>query len=277
MFHVPYTSPVTGMISQGSGMNLLDKLGFKISKPKAVIRIPAKISEKNKAIIERRKALYRKDSLETAEMYASWITDQALFDISTIHNYRCVMWGSRKFARLLNLSRNILDVEILTESSDLEEADRTSILKLLMWLSLITPIPIKRYHLSNNAEAESKILLKDMLMVKNKLFKDAEFNLIMEGVFEGTNTVKGNSVLDIFHDALRFEEAQFGSPCPKEWMRTELGKNEVFRVKAHRDSTANSSPDWLVEFQRIKKIDTFVDASKARENTMSSEDDGISM
>jgi hypothetical protein len=257
-------------------MSFLKKLGFSITKPQVEVTISHEMSEKNKVLQEKRKKLYETDSQDTALMYSSWIKDDVLVDLMTLHKYTCLMWGSRKFARLLNLSRNILDIEILSDTSNICEDDREPILKLLMWLSLLTPIPIKRYHLSNNAEVETKKILRELLIDKHNVFTESEYSLIEEGVFEGINVHVGNPVLDIFHDSLRFEEAQFGPACSIDWMRTQLGNNDVFRIKATRDSEANRSPDWVVYFQQNKGIDNFVDVVKAKKNAAYVPDDGIS-
>jgi len=253
-------------------MGLLEKLGFRITKPEFTYVV----SESSKKELDKRKALYDKDAKETAQMYASWLEEGVFTKLITFHNYKNVTWGSRKFARLLNLSRNILDVEIYKETPTFTEEDRLPVLKLLMWMSILVVVPITRYHLGKNEEQNTREFFKSLLCGKISVLTESQFELVMMGVFEGILVNDSNPVLNIFHDALRFEEIQFGNSCPINWMRTELGRNEVFRVKAHKDSSSNRTPDWVIYLQEIKNTQLFVDVAASKKNTSIVNNDGIS-
>lgn len=258
-------------------MNLLEKLGFRITKPTVKVKVKPEVSEETKRINKQRKDLYEKDARETSSLYNDWIPDEVFNHLCSMHDYKCVMWGSRKFGRLMNISRNIMDMEIYRESPTLEESDRENATRLLMWMSLLFPIPIKVYHLSHTAEMDCKKELISLLSQDSTNLSFAEVSIIIEAVFEGVSTKEGNPLLDIFHDALRFEEAQFGSKADLSIMRTELGKNTVFSVKAQRDSQANRCPDWVVYLQDLKSVNNFVNPIKAKEDEEKAETDGISM
>jgi len=254
-------------------MSLFSRLGFKLSKPSVVATVPDEIKKENDAMVQKRKALYHNDAIETGVMYAGFIGKEVIEHLMAQHDFACVMWGSRKFARLLNLSRNILDVEIIKEDATLLESDREPVLKLLMWMSLLYVLPIKRYLIEDSVEDRLTTEFRNLL-VPTKL-SEMEFPLVMEGVFNGNVTEPGNPVLDIFFDALKFEEVKYNPPVSPELMRTELGRNNVFKVKAHKDCEHNLSPDWLNVFQEELELETFVNISKAKEDNEYMHDDGI--
>jgi hypothetical protein len=255
-------------------MSLLEKLGFRISKPEIKYKLPPEISKASQKVNKDRKALYEKDAQETALLYSGWIGKETFDKVVALHDYRCVIWGSRKFARLTNLSRNILDVDIFKDDPVLFEKDRNSVTKILMWMSLLFPVPIKRYHLGHGAEEECKKEILTLLEGTDLL--EAEVSLVIEGVFLGVSTVKGNPILDIFHDALKYEEVQFGNPCEPKLMRTELGRNDIFLIKAHRDCSANRCPDWVLYLQEHMDVENFVNKTKAQEDSAYDDLDGIS-
>jgi hypothetical protein len=256
-------------------MRIFEKLGFKVKKTTFEKVMDPEVAAKLDAMRARRQTLYRKDSMETAALYADWLPTTLFDTLLAVHDYQCVMWGSRKFGRLLNLCRNILDIEVHKENAVLTKDDNESVLKLLFWICLLYPIPIKHYLKCKDVEGKWRPQFEQWLSSAGVLTED-EISLVMHGVFEGVDADAGNPVLDIFHDALRIEEIQFDiQPCPKEWMRTELGANPVFLVKARKDSLGNVSPAWLELLQVHKKSEAFVDVILAKERREVMEDDGI--
>lgn len=274
-------------------MSLLKKLGFVFEKPEKVEAVlPEEVRKKIEAMTSARRKVYRQDSIETAAMYAEWIPTDTFNTLCEFHNYLCVMWGSRKSGRLLNLCRNILDVEISTNealmSGDvgeeevvpelrLYESDRDNVLKILMWMCLLYPIPIKHYMKDPNTEDNLTKKFNDWLL-ETKVVGKGAFDIIVAGVFDGSNTEpRENIILDIFADALRWEDAQFASAnLNPEVMRTRLGKNPVFSVKARRDSKNNLSPVWLDILQGLKGREDFVDPLSSEEAEANAKNDGIS-
>jgi hypothetical protein len=59
-------------------------------------------------------------------------------------------------------------------------------------------------------------------------------------------------------------------------MRTCLGQNPVFSVKAVKDSKNNLSPVWLDILQGLKGRDDFVDPISSEESEANNNRDGIS-
>lgn len=258
-------------------MSLLRKLGFCLQKPEVEVTLPEGVSEKLNAMTEKRKSLYKKDTVDTAAMYSDWLPTQVYQELCTFHDYKNVMWGSRKFGRLLNLCRNIVDIEVYKENPTILKEDEPHILRLLMWVCLIYPIAIVNYHKNPKIEDELSVRLKALLRDSN-ILTQPEFDLLLVSAFRVLESEIGdNIVLDIFHDALRWEEAQFGlPPTPIELMRTELGKNPVFSIKARKDSRNNLCPFWLGALQESKGLGAiFVDMSQAEEALMNAEKDGI--
>jgi hypothetical protein len=258
-------------------MSFLRRLGFSIEKPTVEVTLPEGMQQELDEMTEKRHALYRKDTAETAAMYNLWIPTDVFTELCELHNYKCVMWGARKFARLLNLCRNTLDIEISKIDSPIVRSERHDILKILMWMSLLYPIPIKHYRKNPNAQSDLTKVFKEMLL-DHDVLSEAEFDLVMVGVFDGVQTSPGaNVLLDIFHDALRWEDAQFDLPAlHADNMRTDLGKNRVFTIKARKDSRNNLSPFWLAALQDLKgRGDIFVNAEGAEETRIQSESDGI--
>lgn len=274
-------------------MSLLEKLGFVFEKPEKIEGVlPDDVKEKIESMTRERRQLYRRDSVDTAEMYEEWLPTKTFNTLCDFHNYSCVMWGSRKVGRMLNLCRNILDVEISTNeamlSGDIEsddtpphmrlyESDRGVALKLLMWMSFLYPIPIKHFIKDPDAEENLTRKFKEWLF-DEKIVNNDEFNIIIAGVFDGIETEPNeNIILDIFSDALFWETSQFESAkLNPELMRTNLGKNPVFGVKAVRDSKNNLSPVWLDILQGLKGREDFVDPVSSEEAKANNERDGIS-
>lgn len=265
-------------------MNLLSRLGAVLSKP--TVQITSTLSPEQKAVHdESRKQLveaYASDAIATAKMYAAMMPDGLLQKIMHENNYLCVQWGGRKVARLLNLCRGMLDVEVHRASDDGEVVARPTVeqqehvLFLLFWMCWLFPIPLKACMMRNNVDEHYRPIFRHWLVNEFAVINDAECDLVLEGVFLGTSTVPGNVVLDIFHDALRFEESQFGMNCPESLMRTELGKNRVFAVQSQRKSASNLTPHWMLHFQSLKGVDGLVSTEASAKDEAYAAQDGIS-
>jgi hypothetical protein len=254
-------------------VNLLQKLGFSIGK----VAVPKmELGEKEQAIIEGRKRLYAKDAKETAELYHSWIPDDVFAQLCEWHDYTSVYWGSRKVARLLNNCRNILDIEILKEDAVIYRKDEPAMLRTLMWMCFLAPIPLQHYHKMKDAEGHWRAKFSTFLVDEKQTLGSDEMGLINQAVFHVLEHAQGDNLLiDIFHDAMRMEEAQFHTPVPEEFMRTTLGKNAVFLVSAHNRSRKNLAPTWALMLQELKGRTDFMDVVTAEENARHDAVDGI--
>lgn len=265
-------------------MNLLSRLGAVLSKPN--VQVTSTLSPEQQALHDENKKklvdAYASDAVLTAKMYHAMMPDGLLQKMMQENNYLCVQWGSRKVARLLNLCRGMLDVEVHRDVEESESANRPTVeqqdhvLSLLFWMCWLVPIPIKSYMLRDDVDEHYKPIFRSWLVNEFAVLNDAECDLVLEGVFSGTSTVQGNVVLDIFHDALRFEESQFGVNCPDSLMRTELGKNRVFAVQSQRKSASNLTPHWMLHFQELKGIDHLVSKEASAKDEAYAEQDGIS-
>lgn len=254
-------------------MNLLHKLGFSLGKVDVPTFTPSKESQ---ATIDRRKKLYAKDAKETAELYHGWIPDAAFAQLCEWHDYTSVHWGSRKVARLLNNCRNILDIEILKEDAQVYRKDEPDMLRTLMWMCFLAPIPLAHYHKMKDAEGHWRKKFTDFFVKEQGVLDEDELGLINQAVFNGLEHKQGDNLLiDVFHDAMRLEEAQFHTPVPEEFMRTQLGKNTVFAVSAHSRSRKNLAPTWALHLQELKGRDDFMDAVTAEEVARHEKVDGI--
>ncbi len=255
--------------------NIFSRIGYYFSKPEVVSSVPDEITQELNKINAQRKALYGKDTVEAAEMYDQMLPTAIIEELMFYHNYMCLQWGSRKVARLTNICRNILDVEIYTEDSAIEEEHREHAFGLLVWMCWLTPIPIKAYLTRPDADEFYKKEFAVLLTEKNKVVDEKELKIILAGVFEGVNSQKGNPILDIFHDALRFEEAQFGLELDDSVMRTTLGQNGVFKIKAQKDSRSNLTPHWMFALQELKSLTGLVDKIRSIKDEEYAEQDGI--
>tara|TARA_Y100000310_G_scaffold99483_1_gene97328 strand:- start:48233 stop:49012 length:780 start_codon:yes stop_codon:yes gene_type:complete len=254
--------------------NLFSRLGFSVEKPQVEVTIPDAVVKANRAMDEKRKTVWERDSRDTAQMYHDMLPTDFIKLLQEHNDYMCVQWGGRKVARLCNLSRNILDLEIITEDRPLEEKDRAPVLKLLVLMSWLVPIPVKRHFTQKDVESEYRPLMKSWLCEEYSLVNEAEADLILAGVFENIN-VGENPVLNIFHDALRIEEAQFGNIVTEDFMRTYLGKVTIFRGSSQRNSKANLTPHWLIYLQELKSISGLVDPEQAKKDEEYNEKDAI--
>lgn len=231
-------------------MSFLSKLGFKLNKvmkgnaelPEEEIVDPALVKMK-----QERQARYDKDTEDTASLYSKWIPADVFKQICDGHNFLHAHWGSRKVGRLTNLCRNILDVECSREGSDVFAKDFHPILRMLLWCSLLYPTTVMWALRVENVEHHFKEKFANYLSAAG--FNGDEQKIMLHAIFTETRTEPGNIVLDVWHDALRFEEMQFGYIYSPDVMRTSLGKNKVFSAKAKRDGSANLSPHWLMLLQ----------------------------
>lgn len=256
--------------------NLFARLGFKVEKPVVTKKLSKKVSEELEKDREKLRILYLKDTIETAKMYHDIIPDDFIKEVLKHNDYLCVQWGGRKVARLLNICRNILDVEIITAGTELDEKDREHVLYLLIWMCWLFPIPLKAYLKMDNVEKHYIPIFKKWLIEDFNLLEEDELDLVLNGVFLGYKTKAGNPVLDIFHDALKFEDAQFDMGFNVLEMRTNVGKLKTFKIKTQRDSRANLTPHWLFHFQDHKGVTGLVDKEKSLEDEEYAEKDGIS-
>lgn len=257
--------------------NLLAKLGFVSQKPKMVDSRPEEKKKEDNVIRDKRISLQAKWAKESALLYHEIIPTEILESLLEHHDYRCVQWGGRRFARLVNWCSNCLDMEIHNEDGAFQEEDRKHVLSLMVWISLLFPLPIKTHMKIKDSRAHWEGVLRKILLKGKRKLRVEEFDLIMEAVFEGSSTLPGNPILDVFHDAVRFEESQYLTPVPVEQMRTSLGKNSAFRVKAHKEVRANLTPHWLFEFQKLKGLDgKLVDVDKAKKDEDYNSKDAIS-
>lgn len=223
---------------------------------------------------ERRKKLYAQDTQAVGKAYARWVPDGLLGEMCDRHNFMHVHWGSRKVGRLTNLCRNILDVEMLQEHAGITRDDFEPMVKLFFWSSMLYPMTVMWALKVEDVDSHFRKLFTDWLS-RAGLSKD-ETQLILHAVFLGHQTVPGNIVLDVWHDALKLEEMQFGFGYLPETMRTTLGKNQVFATKAKRDCSANLSPHWLLVMQSELNETRFSHADIAGASDQLQAEDSIS-
>ncbi|MEG3765102.1 hypothetical protein [Alteromonas sp. 14N.309.X.WAT.G.H12] len=262
--------------------NFWGKLGFSIEKRTFEPRIltDEEKRERNEEQLEYDN-INQKLRKETAKLYSSIIPKALIIRLMEFNDYTCTQWGSRKFARLVNLARNIIDIEVHSEEGfTFEPATRREeqrvILKLNMLMALFFPIPLKVMVVDPEIEDKFKKLFKKILIDELSLLSPAEYAIFEDGVFLGVKCPPGNVILDVFHDALRFEEAQFGYRVNTDAMRTQLGKSPTFTSKAKKASEQNITPGWLFEFQNIHGVDGFFNEEKAIKDNAAMEEDGIS-
>lgn len=254
--------------------NLFSRLGFRVGKPVVEVEVPEAVKKANVELSDKRKVRYAQDAIDAAEMYHAMLPEDFIKELMKHNDYLCLQWGGRKVARLINLCRNILDIEILTDGTKLEESDRADVLRLLVLMCWMFPIPLKQHFKMGNVEKKYRDIMISWLATYG-LVKEFEAELVLKGVFEGVMAPE-NPVLNIFHDALRYEEAQFGYKLNFDCMRTELGKNKVFGVHAQKSSQANFSPHWMHHIQDMYGVQGLVDVEKAMSDEDSSREDGIS-
>lgn len=257
--------------------NLLSRLGFGVSKTETRVELPDHIKKELEESNKKREEYVKAESEETAVLYGDMFPTEFIERLCEHNDYNCTQWGARKVARLSNLCRTILDIEIITEKEGrpLKEKDRTVALRYLATMCWLVPIPIKKYFRMKEVDKIYREKMHHWLVHEFSLFSEKEANLILEGVFSRTDLKVGNPILDIFHDALRFEEMQFGIDVHHDFMRTELGKNKVFKVGAKKSARNNLTPHWMIRFQELKGVELF-DYKKALEDEEYMKNDGIS-
>lgn len=262
--------------------SIWSKLGAVFEKP--TLKRKELSPEAKKEIAEYNEKLagfHSKVRTENSALYSSFVPKALLQRLMTYNDYRCTQWGSRKFGRLVNLARNIIDVEIHSEEGF--QFDRLTvskeeqlILKINVLMALFFPIPLKAALAKPDADVEFKALFQAWLVDEFKLLTLSEYEIFEAGVFAGVNNEPGNVILDVFHDALRFEEAQFGYRLDPRVMRTVLGKSVTYGTKVKKESERNLTPGWVFNFQALYDIDDFVDETKALEDNEAMHEDGIS-
>lgn len=257
---------------------LLSRLGFSLSK--VLKNDPEKPDEEAEdsspeilAMKEKRKDLYSRDALSVAEEYATYITPSLLKSLCDQHDFMHPHWGSRKVGRLVNLCRNILDIVILGNESVLTQSDMKPVLKLLFWCSILYPMTVIWVLKVEDVEKHFSSTF-DAFLKEANLSTD-ERSLILHAVFNDTRTSDENIVMNIWHDALKLEEMQFGYAYMPELMRTSLGKNSVFSAKAKRDCLSNLSPHWLLHFQELLGETRFSSSEVAMNQDKHHDDDAI--
>jgi hypothetical protein len=264
--------------------SIWEKMGAVFEKPQAVRKeLSPEAKEELRLYHEKLGSFHSKINKQLSKEYSEIIPKPLLLRAMEHNNYDCGQWGSRKFGRLVNICRNLLDIEIHSEEGYLFEGSKNKkikeekmILRLLVISALLFPIPLKKQMLDMDADEKYKVIFKDWLVSEFNLVNENEYNIVEAIIFEGVNNNPGNVIIDIFHDALRFEEAQFQFKVNPKQMRTVLGKSDSYRAKVIKESERNLSPGWLVNFQEKYDLDCFVDASKANEDNSAMGDDGIS-
>lgn len=240
-------------------MSFLSKLGFRLNK---VNNPPASLEHHSENLEDealklakaRRAELYLSDAKSVAKEYANLINNETLNILCENHDFLHVQWGGRKSARLINLCRNILDIEIVNnisnkEGSLIREKDKNNVLKLLFWSSLLYPMTVMWSLKVESVEETFSERFKSWM--KANQLNNEEISLVLHMVFHAPNSTDENIVVNVFHDALKLEEMQFNFAHIPDIMRTDLGKNRVFAAKVKRDCQANLIPVWLMYFQEF--------------------------
>lgn len=257
------------------------KLGAYFQKPVEVRKeLDPKTKKELEEYNEKLSEYHLKVRKTNTELYTSIVPKELLQLLMEHNDYKCTQWGSRKFARLVNLARNILDVEMHSQegyafNKKTAKQEERFIIKLAVLMALFFPIPLKKALSDPKSEDRYKILFRTWLVDDFKILDGEEYEIFEAGVFDGVKNEPGNVVLDIFHDALRFEESQFGYTVNPKIMRTVLGKNVVFTAKAKKESERNLTPGWVFNFQAAYDVDTFVDEEKSLADNEAMYEDGI--
>jgi hypothetical protein len=255
--------------------NLFSRLGFNIEKPEIVKEVDKKIEERLARAEKDRKILGVRENEQLSERITEIVSSPLLQELMKHNDYLCVQWGSRKVGRMVNACRSILDHEIHTEDSKIKPENERSVTKLLVLMCFLTPVPIKHYMLRDGVEDEFRILFSVWLDADGVNVNADEKNFIIDAVFSGIKCPE-NPILDIYHDVLRIEEAQFGFNVKSEYLRTSLCQNLVYLKYAQKSSANNVTPGWLGKYQELMSIDNFVDVSKAKEDDTYNEGDILS-
>ena len=257
--------------------NLFTRLGWALKKP----------VEEEQPEVEDKEGDFRRSvndqlSFKTAEMYKTAMPKEFLEELMGKYNYKTLFFGARKVARLCDICRSILDIEInegMSEFNDSEplikKEDQNDVLRLLFYMCWLIPIVIREYTLSNKAKEKLEPLFKKWLAEDYSLVKAVELDLVLDGVFEGINC-SDNVVLNIFHDALRIEDSYGNSRIDLSSMRTTLGKNQVFAKHSRLRADKNITPTWIVYFSDLMGTEKLIDVNKKEEDDAYASDDGIS-
>jgi hypothetical protein len=256
-------------------VNLFSRLGFNISKPEIVREVEPKIEAQLARAEKDRKALGVRENEQLSERIAEIVPLPLLQELMKHNDYLCVQWGSRKVGRMVNACRSILDHEIHTEGSKIKPENERSVTKLLVLMCILTPVPIKHYMLRESVEEEFRLLFSNWLDADGVNVNADEKKFVIDAVFSGIKCPE-NPILNIFHDALRIEEAHFGFNVKSEYLRTSLCQNLVYLKYAQKSSANNVTPGWLEKYQELMSVDNFVDVSKAKEDDTYNKGDIIS-
>jgi len=193
--------------------NLFTRMGWSLKKP----LIDNQKGDTTKEVVDEglefRLSTNDKLSLNTAKMYSTAMTKDFFDTLISEYNYKDIIFGSRKVARLCDLCRSILDIEMqegLSEFNDKEpnfkKSDHNDVLRLLFYMCWLFPIPLRKHTQMKDVRSAYSEKFKQWLVFDYELVKELEVELILEGVFKGINS-PDNPILDIFHDALRIEDS----------------------------------------------------------------------
>lgn len=257
------------------------KLGAYFQKPVAQRKeLDPKTKKELEEYNEKLSEYHLKVRQKNTALYTSLVPKELLLLLMEHNDYKCTQWGSRKFARLVNLARNIIDVEIHSQegyvfNKKTVKKEEQFIIKMTLLMALFFPLPLKKALSDPKADEKYKVLFRTWLVDDFGILDCEEFEIFEAGVFNGVKNEPGNVVLDIFHDALRFEESQFGYTVNPNIMRTVLGKSVVFTAKAKKESERNLTPGWVLNFQAAYNIDSFVDEEKSLADNEAMYEDGI--
>ena len=138
-------------------------------------------------------SLHEKMRMKVSEDYFKIIPKALILRAMEHNDYLCTQWGSRKFGRLVNISRNILDIEINSEEGykfvgkkKKILAEEAMILKLLVLAALLFPIPLKKQIVDMDADEKYTVIFKEWLVDEFKIIGEEEYNLSLIHISEPT-------------------------------------------------------------------------------------------
>jgi hypothetical protein len=257
--------------------NIFSRLGFGVSK--TVTTPKQKSAEEQKEAQDFKEKMDQHTAVQSrimAERCKKMMPNELFCLLMNDYDFLCQQWGGVKVVRLFSICYGILDIEIHQEVPVISKKEKERVSVILFWMCMLITVPIKEYLNRNDVPEYFRSVFMKLLIADYSLLDEAEFNLFFIGIMEGTKTTPGNPVLDIFHDALKLEEAQFGFALNTDLMRTVAGKSKVYQVVTQRASKNNVAYEWGFVFQELMRKEGFIDKDKALLNNKNDGDDGIS-